>query len=175
MESDLTDAFRYYDKEGMDYVSMPHFKNILHNFGFQNKQAKEQQEELRKNDPEIVKRQGVCLPETKFFVGYRWNKAGKEDEARRVIASYHPPERAEAEVEEIRSSIAQSKSRDRTPFHILFHPTVLRLLGIGLIVAIAQQCACWSAVRCPVCPGPVGRPTGARERNACNPTARGCK
>ena len=34
MESDLTDAFRYYDKEDMGYISMPHFKNILHNFGF---------------------------------------------------------------------------------------------------------------------------------------------
>ena len=56
MESDLTDAFRFYDKEDMGYVSMPHFKNILHNFGFTYKSAKEQQEELRKNDPEILKR-----------------------------------------------------------------------------------------------------------------------
>ncbi len=87
------------------------------------------------------------IPAALFFLALlpapespRWlMNNGKEDEARRVIASYHPPERAEAEVEEIRSSIAQSKSRDRTPFHILFHPTVLRLLGIGLIVAIAQQ------------------------------------
>ena len=93
MESDLTDAFRFYDKEDMGYVSMPHFKNILHNFGFQNKQAKEQQEELRKNDPEIVKRQGVCLPETKFFVGYRWNKGGKQEEAREAFKLFDKKDR----------------------------------------------------------------------------------
>ena len=56
MESDLTDAFRFYDKEELGYISIPHFKNILQNFGFFGKQAKEQQEELRKNDPEILKR-----------------------------------------------------------------------------------------------------------------------
>lgn len=64
---------------------------------------------------------------------------GKENQARKVIESYHSPDLADAEIEEIRTSIESSKSRDKTPFHILMHPTVLRLLGIGLIVAIAQQ------------------------------------
>merc|ERR1712086_437696 len=34
MIADLTDAFQFYDKENMGYVSIPHFRNILHNFGY---------------------------------------------------------------------------------------------------------------------------------------------
>ena len=93
MESDLTDAFRFYDKEELGYVSIPHFKNILHNFGFHSKQAKEQQEELRKNDNDIVKRTGVALPETKFFVGYRWGKGGKGEEARECFKLFDKKDR----------------------------------------------------------------------------------
>ena len=93
MESDLTDAFKFYDKEELGYVSMPHFKNILHNFGYHAKQAKEQQEELRKNDPEIAKRGGVGFNETKFFAGYRWAKGGKQEEARECFKMFDKKDR----------------------------------------------------------------------------------
>ena len=81
VEADLKDAFNFYDKEELGYISMPHFKNILHNFGYHAKQMKDQQEELRKNDPEINKRQGVAFPECQMFVGYRWHKGGRAEEA----------------------------------------------------------------------------------------------
>ena len=32
--SDLQEAFKFYDKEESGYISIPHFRNILHNFGF---------------------------------------------------------------------------------------------------------------------------------------------
>jgi sugar porter (SP) family MFS transporter len=63
----------------------------------------------------------------------------KEEAARKVVRRYHPPELVEAELDEIRTSIENSRSRDKTPLHILFHPGVVKLLGIGLIVAVAQQ------------------------------------
>ena len=50
INAELEEAFNYYDKEKMGYITMPHFYNILHNFGFHARQKKEQDEELRKND-----------------------------------------------------------------------------------------------------------------------------
>lgn len=32
--SDLQEAFNFYDREETGLISMPHFRNILHNFGF---------------------------------------------------------------------------------------------------------------------------------------------
>ena len=72
LEADLTDAFNFYDKEELGYVSIPHFKNILHNFGYHAKSMREQQDDLRRNDQDILKRTGVALPECKAFIGYRW-------------------------------------------------------------------------------------------------------
>ena len=79
--ADLQDAFNYYDKEELGYVTMPQFKNILQNFGFHNKQLKDQQEELRRTDADILRRTGVDEAACRAFVGYRWNKGGKNEEA----------------------------------------------------------------------------------------------
>ena len=58
--ADLTDAFHYYskddDKDGGNYITMQHFRNILHNFGFHRLSKKEIDEELRKHDPDFLKR-----------------------------------------------------------------------------------------------------------------------
>ena len=48
---------------------------------------------MRKNDPEVVKRQGFALAETKFFVGYRWNKGGKQEEAREAFKLFDKKDR----------------------------------------------------------------------------------
>ena len=37
--ADLQDAFNFYDKEETGYISMSHFRNILHNFGFRSPAA----------------------------------------------------------------------------------------------------------------------------------------
>ena len=79
--ADLSDAFNYYDKEAQGYITMPQFKNILQNFGFHAKQLKDQQEELRKNDPDILRRTGIDENACRAFIGYRWAKGGKQEEA----------------------------------------------------------------------------------------------
>lgn len=64
---------------------------------------------------------------------------GREAEARSVVARYHGEQAVDAELSEIKSSIAESRARDKTPFNVLFHPAMASLMGIALIVAVAQQ------------------------------------
>ncbi len=53
---DLQDAFNFYDKEESGYISMPHFRNILHNFGFHKMAKKEIDDELKKADSQFLQR-----------------------------------------------------------------------------------------------------------------------
>ena len=54
--ADLQDAFAFYDKSNDGYISMTHFRNILHNFGFHRLSKKEIDEELKKHDSDFLKR-----------------------------------------------------------------------------------------------------------------------
>ena len=54
--ADLSDAFNFYDKQGDGYISMTHFRNILHNFGFHRLSKKEIDEELKRADSDFLKR-----------------------------------------------------------------------------------------------------------------------
>ena len=80
--SDLQDAFRHYDKEDSGIISITHFRNILHNFGFHKMSKKEIDDELKRNDIDPNKRQSVDFDAVRLAVAYRWNKGGKDDEAR---------------------------------------------------------------------------------------------
>ena len=80
--ADLNDAFQFYDKNQEMFISITHFRNILHNFGFHRLSKKEIDEELKKGDPDFLRKQGIDIDAVKFYVGYRWQKSGKEDEAR---------------------------------------------------------------------------------------------
>ena len=91
--ADLQDAFNFYDKENNGYISMTHFRNILHNFGFHRLSKKEIDEELKKADPEFLKRQAVDFDCVKYVVGYRWTKSGKEDEARECFKLFDKRDR----------------------------------------------------------------------------------
>ena len=91
--ADLQDAFAFYDKEDTGYISMTHFRNILHNFGFHRMSKKEIDDELKRADPEFLKRQMVDFDTVKFVVGYRWNKGGKEDESRECFKLFDKRER----------------------------------------------------------------------------------
>ena len=82
MLADLQDAFNFYDKQNEGYISMSHFRNILHNYGFHRLSKKEQDEELKRADSDFLKRTAVDFGVVKFVIGYRWNKSGREDEAR---------------------------------------------------------------------------------------------
>ena len=72
---------------------MIHFRNILHNFGFHRLSKKEIDEELKRADSEFLKRQAVDQQTLKYVVGYRWNKSGKEDEARECFKLFDKRDR----------------------------------------------------------------------------------
>ena len=61
---------------------MSHFRNILHNYGFHRLSKKESDEELKKADSDFLKRTAVDFDVVKYVVAYRWQKSGREDEAR---------------------------------------------------------------------------------------------
>jgi Ca2+-binding EF-hand superfamily protein len=54
---------------------------------------KEIDDELKKADPEFLKKQNVDFDTVKFVVGYRWNKGGKEDEARECFKLFDKRDR----------------------------------------------------------------------------------
>ena len=91
--ADLQDAFAFYDKENNGYISMTHFRNILHNFGFHRLSKQEIDEELKKHDSDFLKRQAVDFPTVKYACSYRWNRSGKEDEARECFKLFDKRDR----------------------------------------------------------------------------------
>ena len=72
---------------------MSHFRNILHNFGFHRLSKKEIDEDLKRADPDFLKRQAVDFDVVKYVVGYRWNKSGKEEEARECFKLFDKRDR----------------------------------------------------------------------------------
>ncbi len=63
-------------------MSLEDFRNILHNFGFNKMTKKEIDDELKKNDIDPNKRSSIDFDSVRLAISYRWNKGGKEDEAR---------------------------------------------------------------------------------------------
>ena len=47
---DLSDAFAFYDTDEDGLISITHFRNILHNFGFHKMTKKEIDDELKRHD-----------------------------------------------------------------------------------------------------------------------------
>ena len=81
MLSDLTDAFNYYEKnQGMGVISIDHFKNILHNFGYHKSNKKDQDQDLTRAHPDFHRCSGVDFPFTKYVIAQKWNKNGGAQE-----------------------------------------------------------------------------------------------
>ena len=60
--NDLEQCFKHYDTEGLGYINIQLFKNILTNFGFHKMQNhRETEMELMKTDPEYPSRNAVSL------------------------------------------------------------------------------------------------------------------
>ena len=86
MAADLQECFDHY-AEGERTIPDYLFRNILQNFGFHMMGPRDIEEELKKSDPEILKRNAVDFPFVKYVVTYHWNKgirseSGKEEEAK---------------------------------------------------------------------------------------------
>lgn len=74
-------------------ISITHFRNILHNFGFHKMTKKEIDDELKKNDIDPNKRSVVDFDSVRLSIAYRWNKGGKEDEARECFRLFDKREK----------------------------------------------------------------------------------
>ena len=76
MLNDLTEAFTFYDKDNSGYISIAHFRNILHNFGFHRLSKREIDDEMRRQDVDFLKRNCADFAFCKHVVAYRWAKIG---------------------------------------------------------------------------------------------------
>ena len=108
MITDLRLAFDYYDKDkatkGM--ISMPHFRNILHNFGFHRMGPREIQDELKNADNDFPKRNFVDLEFVTYVVAFRWfvgkgRESGREEESRDAFTLFDKNRRGYATQKEI--------------------------------------------------------------------------
>ena len=80
--SDLQDAFQFYDKDDQKCISMVHFRNIMTNFGFHNLSPKEVNDEIRKHDPDFIKRTHFQYDFLQYCVAFRYIKQhGDKEEA----------------------------------------------------------------------------------------------
>ena len=70
--ADLQEAFGFYDKEDSGMISIPHFRNIIYNFGFHRLSKREQDADLAKCDSDFLKRNCVDFTFVKYVVAYRW-------------------------------------------------------------------------------------------------------
>ena len=112
---DLTEAFYFYDKEDTGLISIPHFRNILHNFGFHRLSKREIDADLIKCDQEFMKRNCVDLPFCKHVVAYRWvAKAGKEEEAKECFRVFDKKERNIISFVEIQTVLQEYISQSLT-------------------------------------------------------------
>ncbi len=104
--ADLQDAFSFYDKEESGYITMAHFRNILHNFGFHRMTKKEIDDELKRADPQFLNRASVDFDTVKFVIGYRWNRGGKDEESREAFRLFDKRERNYITTNELKSVLS---------------------------------------------------------------------
>ena len=90
---DLKMAFDHYDHEGTGLISIPHFRNILHNFGFHKMQKRDVDTEISHTDKEFMKRNCVDLAFAKHVIAYRWFKQGREEEAKECFKVFDKKDR----------------------------------------------------------------------------------
>ena len=91
---DLQEAFNFYDKEESGVISIPHFRNILHNFGFHRLSKREIDADLVKCDSDFMKRNCVDMTFCKHVVAYRFvTRQGREEEAKECFRVFDKKER----------------------------------------------------------------------------------
>ena len=76
IQADLQDAFCFYDKHNEGWISMSHFKTIMHNFGFRRLSQKEKEDFTDKIDPGFLKKSGIDYETVKYVIARRWTYQG---------------------------------------------------------------------------------------------------
>ena len=80
----MTEAFSFYDRAEEGIISIDHFNNILHNFGFHKSSKKDKDAEVQKaaNPEDFSTCTGVDFPFVRYLVARKWNQQqGALDEA----------------------------------------------------------------------------------------------
>ena len=83
MAADLQECFNHYLEEGEYTIPDYLFRNILQNFGFHKMGPRDIEDELKKSDPEILKRNAVTFEFVRHVVTSHWTKGHKSGEAGR--------------------------------------------------------------------------------------------
>ena len=96
--TDLRECFNHYLEEGEYTIPDYLFKNILQNFGFHRMGPREIEEELKKSDPEILKKNAMDFAFVRHVVTYHWNKGirsepGKDEEAKECFRLFDKRDR----------------------------------------------------------------------------------
>ena len=112
MAADLQECFNHYLEEGQFTIPDYLFRNILQNFGFHKMGPRDIEEELKKSDPEILKRNAVDFAFVKHVVTYRWNKgirseSGKDEEAKECFRLFDKRDRQVITATDIKPVLAQ--------------------------------------------------------------------
>ena len=112
MASDLEECFNHYLEEGEHTIPDHLFRNILQNFGFHKMGPRDIEEELKKADPDILKRNAVDLAFVKYVVTYHWNRgirteSGKEEEAKECFNLFDKRNRDLITAADIKPVLAQ--------------------------------------------------------------------
>ena len=81
-----------------------HFSNILHNFGYHAKSKNEKDMDLKRLDPDILKRNAIDLEGVKSFVTYRY-KSGKFDEAHECFKLFDKKDKGTINAADIKSTL----------------------------------------------------------------------
>ena len=112
MASDLEDCFNHYLEEGEFTIPDHLFRNILQNFGFHRMAPRDIEEELKKSDPEILRRNVMDLKFVRHVVTYHWNKgirqeSGKDEEAKECFRLFDKRDRQIITAQDIKPVLAQ--------------------------------------------------------------------
>ena len=112
MAADLQECFNHYLVEGEYTIPDYLFKNILQNFGFHRMGPRDIEEELKKSDPEILKRTAMDFTFVKHVVTYHWNRGirsepGKDEEAKEGFRLFDKRDRQIITAQDIKPVLAQ--------------------------------------------------------------------
>jgi len=106
--ADLQEAFNFYDKDEAGTISIPHFRNILYNFGFHRLSKREQDADLQKCDSEFLKRNCVDFTFVKIVVAHRWiTRGGREEEAKECFRVFDKKDRSSVSFNDVKLMLAE--------------------------------------------------------------------
>mmetsp|Transcript_13496 Transcript_13496/g.13232 ORF Transcript_13496/g.13232 Transcript_13496/m.13232 type:complete len:95 (-) Transcript_13496:121-405(-) len=85
---------------------MYHFRNILQNFGFHKLSKKEIDDDLKRADPDFLKKLSVDFDTVKLVVGFRWHKGGKEDETRECFKIFDKKDKNYISIQDLKTVLS---------------------------------------------------------------------